>query len=504
MLLKSSNVRPLGNSFSNEDRKASTRRRKALGRLNVLPDALLVRILDTLVHTSSPHTVASTLIYLRLTSTYLHAFASDEDLWRRLVLHNNSASTIASVSCAPSWRVAQNVLTASSCPAEFPCLSHPPPVQLPPVYSDILFHKQRCLTAQIPPEWLERDNAARISASTTPTAVFRARFEKPGIPVVIKDVVSEWPAFTKWTPESISSRFAKSTFHAGGFDFSPADYFQYCTNVASRDDQPLYIFDRDFASKVPELATEYEVHSYFAEDMFRVLGEDRRPDYRWLIAGPARSGSSFHKDPNATAAWNAVVKGEKKWVLFPPDRPPPGVVPSGDEGDVTAPVSVMEWFLNFYDRDVLVENGAVECVVKEGEMIFVPMGWWHCVLNTTTSIAITQNYVSGANVKQVADWLRERPEQVSGCRSSDQARYICRNFVRLVAEEYPHLRESIGSSVSKVEKSTITSIEQSTEDPMSRNKRKRKVSLWDTLQATSTRDTQCSKRQNESMFSFGF
>ena len=63
----------------------------------------------------------------------------------------------------------------------------------------------------------------------------------------------------------------------------------------------------------------------FAEDLFSVLGESGRPDFRWLIMGPARSGSSFHKDPNATSAWNAVVKGSKKWVLFPPHVVPPGV-----------------------------------------------------------------------------------------------------------------------------------------------------------------------------------
>ena len=74
------------------------------------------------------------------------------------------------------------------------------------------------------------------------------------------------------------------------------------------------------------------------------------PPPRWLILGPARSGSSFHVDPNNTSAWNAVVTGAKKWILYPPTCIPPGVHPSADGADVATPVSLTEWFLNFYQE----------------------------------------------------------------------------------------------------------------------------------------------------------
>lgn len=50
-----------------------------------------------------------------------------------------------------------------------------------------------------------------------------------------------------------------------------------------------------------------QVPRVFSEDLFSLLS-DRRPDYRWLIVGGQRSGSSFHVDPNGTSAWNAPVR----------------------------------------------------------------------------------------------------------------------------------------------------------------------------------------------------
>jgi hypothetical protein len=69
------------------------------------------------------------------------------------------------------------------------------------------------------------------------------------------------------------------------------DYFRYADQV--KEERPLYLFDPKFGEKVARLGSEYEVPVYFREDLFGVLGNER-PDYRWIIIGPAGSGSSFH------------------------------------------------------------------------------------------------------------------------------------------------------------------------------------------------------------------
>lgn len=263
------------------------------------------------------------------------------------------------------------------------------------------------------PEWLERDNIQRRNRISVEE--FIAQFEEPNKPVLLEGCLENWAALEKWDRDYLIRVCGETAFSAGPVEMKLRDYFQYADLV--REERPLYLFDPKFADKVPELGVDFEVPVYFREDLFSVLGGER-PDYRWVIIGPAGSGSSFHVDPNSTSAWNAVIRGSKKWVMFPPEVVPPGVHPSPDGAEVACPVSIIEWFMNFYGATKKWKRRPVECVCKAGEVVFVPNGWWHLVINLEDSIAITQNYVSRRNLLNVLDFLK-RPnasELVSGTR----------------------------------------------------------------------------------------
>ena len=51
---------------------------------------------------------------------------------------------------------------------------------------------------------------------------------------------------------------------------------------------------------------------------------------------------------------------------------------------------------------------------RAGELIYVPTGWWHAVINLEPSIAITQNFVDRHNLPAVMQFLRQDLELVSG------------------------------------------------------------------------------------------
>ncbi len=151
--------------------------------------------------------------------------------------------------------------------------------------------------------------------------------------------------------------------------------------------------DRD-TSKA--LLRDYAVPPYFREDLFGLAGEKRRPPYRWVVFGPARSGSSLHIDPLATAAWNALLAGEKRWVLLPPGVPRAACRPRGAGLDSEA----ITWFTRVLPTCRAPDwpyARPVEAVQRAGEIMFVPHGWWHAVLNLQHTLAVTQNYASTAN-----------------------------------------------------------------------------------------------------------
>jgi len=177
-------------------------------------------------------------------------------------------------------------------------------------------------------------------------------------------------------------------------------------------------------------------------DMLRSTCNDFQPEWshHWILIAGQGTSTAWHVDQFNSSAWNTVLHGNKRWSLGPPSRYPPGIINPLEFKDVLKDSRDMKKFDYFNQGDygwgdempwsmssskyskqhaeyikglkTLPTNSTkpLECMLRPGETIFVPSGWWHTVYNVETSIAITENIVTASNFMKVLTELMARPK----------------------------------------------------------------------------------------------
>ena len=225
------------------------------------------------------------------------------------------------------------------------------------------------------------------------------QYERDCIPCIIRNVpagydggefVGAWKAQENWQFEALKNNdmLLERKFKCGEDDDEKNIKVKLCHFLnyteENRDDSPLYVFDSSFDDDkhANQLLRDYRVPSYFSDDLFRFISESRRPPYRWWLIGPKRSGTCIHIDPLGTSAWNTLIVGKKRWILFPPHVSKSIVKGSGlvhnDEDDEA--VHYFSFILPRIKRKASMMNGipkykdfcCFEFTQNAGETVYVP------------------------------------------------------------------------------------------------------------------------------------
>jgi hypothetical protein len=137
-------------------------------------------------------------------------------------------------------------------------------------------------------------------------------------------------ASKRWSYSELIRAYGEQQFTVDGYGgkkssmkMKLADFLAYMKQQV--DDSPFYIFEGGFGKDdiLKGLLDDYKPPGFIPADLFALLGA-KRPKFQWFLVGPQRSGSNLHIDPNATSAWNTLIRGRKRWVVFDP-RTPEGV-----------------------------------------------------------------------------------------------------------------------------------------------------------------------------------
>ncbi|KAL5615357.1 hypothetical protein BROUX41_005405 [Berkeleyomyces rouxiae] len=452
-------IKPLGNLYLSSTPNA----KRNVGFFQVFTDEALMVLLE--------YFDSKALANLGATCRFLFAACNSEDLWKQLFLQSSRCGH-PRPDWIGSWRALLRRRSEGFTVSSLPDCSD--------VFSDVLYRPFMC--SQIVLARFASTIPARNQISRMETLSYQDFANKWGErPFILTDYVKHWPAMREWTIDSMLEKYPDVVFRAECVDWEFKSYVRYLRNT--QDESPLYLFDKKFAEKMNITigtgpADMYSKPEVFGPDLFEVLDAER-PAHRWLIIGPACSGSTFHKDPNATSAWNAVVQGSKYWIMFPPNVQVPGVYVSDDSSEVTSPLSIAEWLLEFH-AEARQSPGCIEGVCRAGEILHVPSGWWHLVVNLEDGIALTQNFVPQTtnlhHLVEVLSFLKDKADQISGFENHVTNPYDL--FVKRLGETFPDM---LDEAIQLYEKKVAG--------------KKRK---WDEAIAAKT------EQEKESGFSFGF
>lgn len=225
---------------------------------------------------------------------------------------------------------------------------------------------------------------------------FLENYYAKNTPVILTDMMNDWSAMSLWSPEYLKTKYGNVEVEI----------------QANRNSDPLYEINRDQHTKMVKIGEFVEMvleggesNDYYLvannkvlereelksllDDikMFPEFFDSSDPNGRvFFWFGPAGTITPLHHDPVNLVM--AHVTGRKRWRIISPDQTPLLYNYIGVFSKVDCENPDYEKYPSFRDVNI------IEVVVEPGEVIFIPIGWWHQVkaLDISFSLSFT-NFV---------------------------------------------------------------------------------------------------------------
>ncbi|KAK6174382.1 hypothetical protein SNE40_017670 [Patella caerulea] len=210
------------------------------------------------------------------------------------------------------------------------------------------------------------------------------------------------------------------------------DYLvQYKQDGYPQHERCLYLKDWHFIRDCPDYHA-YTTPVYFSSDWLNEFWDIRErihDDYRFVYIGPKGSWTPFHADVFRSYSWSANICGRKKWIFFPP----------GEEENLKDKFGNLMYDVNAnidpsrYPKANQVRQ-KLEVVQESGEIIFVPSGWHHQVINLEDTISINHNWLNGCSVMRCWQFIKSSlvdvEREIDDCKDMENWHQQCQIILK--------------------------------------------------------------------------
>jgi len=240
--------------------------------------------------------------------------------------------------------------------------------------------------AELSPNFGNIERRTRLSREE-----FLSDYYAKNTPVIITEMMDNWPAMLKWSPEYLHRNYGNVQVEIQADRNSDPNYEINCNNLKQTVTMGEYVDrvtrggpsnDYYMVANNRNLERE-ELKGLMADiEMFPEFLDGSNTSSRvFFWFGPAGTITPLHHDP--VNLMMAHVYGRKRWKIISPQQTPMlyNYVGVFSKVDLENPD---------YNKYPLFRNvKIIDVVLEPGEVIFIPVGWWHHVQALDPSIAVS-------------------------------------------------------------------------------------------------------------------
>lgn len=217
---------------------------------------------------------------------------------------------------------------------------------------------------------------------------FLERFYAPGRPVILRGALEDWPALGRWTPAYLRAAIGEAEVEVQADRRAHADFeygkdalrrwmpfSAFMDRVESETGNDIYLTASNNAANAAALAP---LHA----DM-RYLPDYLTDAHGMLWIGPAGTLTPLHFD--ITNNMMAQIVGRKRVILLPPSE----TAKLAHNRAVFSDVQDLEDEKALKAVPTARQAIRHEIVLEPGEMLYIPIGWWHQVRALDFSVTMT-------------------------------------------------------------------------------------------------------------------
>jgi histone arginine demethylase JMJD6 len=225
-------------------------------------------------------------------------------------------------------------------------------------------------------------------------AEFVENYRNPRRPVILTDAAREWPVYGRGTPDFFRREYGDHTVRVRGYDYRLRELIDLLE--ASTVDQPgpypcKFEIAKDFRELLGEVTPRFQyslpdrqANPLVPQGLFRYVN-----NLEIFFGGPGGEFPYLHYDVMHLHAWITQLHGDKEFTVYAPGQEHLLYV----NPEMPWQSSIKNHHRPDYERyPLLREARSQKIVIRAGETLFLPCGWWHTArsLNMTISVAFDQ------------------------------------------------------------------------------------------------------------------